>query len=210
MTEAGLEDPLIIASGDLDEDLIADMKRQGARINAWGVGTRLITAYDEPALNGVYKLSAVKNSEAGPWEPRMKVSSNIEKATDPGCKQVVRYFDKDGAPLGDVMGLWDEAPETGEVVHGRLRKRPHASTRLSGVASARPMLEPVFAEGRRVAPPESTRAVRERAQDQVARLPEEFKRLRNPEIYRVLLSERIGSLKDDVLTGQNGAVGVAE
>ncbi|HPK00614.1 MAG TPA: nicotinate phosphoribosyltransferase, partial [Candidatus Hydrogenedentes bacterium] len=81
MTEAGLKDPLIVASNDLDEDLIADLKRQGARINAWGVGTHLITSNDCPALSGVYKLVAVAQGEA--WRPKIKISSNIEKATDP-------------------------------------------------------------------------------------------------------------------------------
>src|SRR5690606_15560162 len=117
MIDAGLEDPLIVASNDLEEDLIADLKRQGAKINAWGVGTNLITSHDCPALNGVYKLVAVR--EGGAWVPRMKISSNLEKATDPGCKKLVRYFGRDGAPVGDVMYLHDETcPEHG-VVWGR-------------------------------------------------------------------------------------------
>jgi nicotinate phosphoribosyltransferase len=105
MTEAGLEDPLIVGSNDLDEDLIADLKRQGAKINAWGVGTHLITAHDCPALNGVYKLVAVHDGAA--WQPRMKISSNIEKATDPGRKQLVRYYDAEDHPIGDVIHMAD-------------------------------------------------------------------------------------------------------
>lgn len=210
ITDAGLEDPLIVASNDLDEDLIADLKRQGARINAWGVGTHLITAYDEPALNGVYKLTAVKNSPKDKWDPRMKLSSNIEKATDPGCKELVRYYGKDGAPLCDIMYLSDETPKTGELMYARLRKRPHATTRLEGAAEARPMLETVFANGRRLLPAEDVHTVRDRARGQTIGLPEEFKRLRNPEIYRVLLSERLGSVKDRVLTEASEKAGTVD
>ena len=82
-TQAGFPDPLIVASNELDEDLIADLKRQGARINSWGVGTHLITASDHPALGGVYKLVAVRQN-GGAWEPRIKLSSNPAKMTDPG------------------------------------------------------------------------------------------------------------------------------
>ena len=85
---------------------IADLKRQGAKINAWGVGTHLITAFDCPALGGVYKLTAIMNDN-GAWQPRMKLTSNADKATDPGRKQIVRCLDADGRPLGDVLALED-------------------------------------------------------------------------------------------------------
>ena len=78
-TEAGFADPLIVASNELDEDLIADLKRQGAPINSWGVGTHLITSSSWPALGGVYKLSATREREA--WEPRIKLRSNPVKMT---------------------------------------------------------------------------------------------------------------------------------
>ena len=98
-TQAGFDNPLIVASNELDEDLIADLKRQGAPINSWGVGTHLITASDYPALGGVYKLVAV-SANGTDWEPRIKLSSNPAKMTDPGRKRVVRYYDGAGRPLG--------------------------------------------------------------------------------------------------------------
>ena len=202
MREAGFEDPLIVASNDLDEDLIADLKRQGAKINAWGVGTHLITSFDCPALNGVYKLTAVH--EDGAWRPRMKTTSNVEKATDPGRKQLVRYYDTDGHPVGDMMFLSHETwPESGTVT-GRIRTWPHRHSRIRGAVRAEPLLQPVFADGKRVDPAPPITDVRQRALDQMAALPEEFKRLRNPEFYEVALSEEMCELKDSHLPGPQG------
>ena len=197
MLEAGLDDPLIVASNDLDEDLIADLKRQGAKINAWGVGTHLITSRECPSLSGVYKLVAVHDK--GGWVPRMKISSNVEKATDPGRKGLHRCYDEEGHPVGDLMCFAEEAaPEAGSVL-GRIRSRPHQRAKLRRVARSEQILCTVFENGeRKVDAPPITR-VRAFVQEQLATLPEEFKRMRFPEIYNVLLSERIGELKDEML-----------
>lgn len=198
MIDAGLEDPLIVASNDLDEDIIADLKRQGARINAWGVGTHMITAFDYPALNGVYKLVAVQHS--GGWASRMKISSNPEKATDPGRKALVRYYNADNQPIGDVIYSADEAwPDSG-AISGRHRSRPHHEAHFTEpAAAAEPLLQPVFEQGRRIGPRPKIQDIRARALGQIVALPDEFKRLRNPEIYRVLLSAEIGAMKDRML-----------
>jgi nicotinate phosphoribosyltransferase len=197
MTEAGLEDPLIVASNDLEEDLIADLKRQGAKINSWGVGTHLITSHDCPALSGVYKLVALR--EKGQWQPRIKISSNASKATDPGYKRVTRYYNDWNQPIGDVMGLFDEGLPDSDIIPGRNRTQPHMDVRLRGATRSEDLLEVVFENGVRVGKPPSIHAVRQRALDQVAALPEEFKRLRNPEIYRVILSPEVGRLKEEML-----------
>ena len=197
MTEAGLEDPLIVASNDLDEEIIADLKRQGAKVNAWGVGTHMITSYDCPALSGVYKLVAIH--ENGQWQPRMKISSNIEKATDPGRKRLVRYFDTDGQPMGDVIYDEEEAWPAKGTIMGRRRSRPHLETRIRDAVRAEELLVPVFAGGRRLTQATPVKRLRERAQNQIASLAEEFKRLRNPEIYRVMLSESLGRWKEKMI-----------
>jgi len=197
MTEAGLDNPLIVGSNDLDEDLIADLKRQGAKINAWGVGTHLITSRDCPSLNGIYKLVAVR--ENGQWLPRIKISSNLEKTTDPGKKRLVRYFGEENEPIGDAMYLEEEPWPTTGAIPGRHRMRPHSITRLPGAIRATELLQTVFENGRRVAASPSIHEIRQRALDQIAALPEEFKRLRNPEVYRVVLSERMGKLKEEML-----------
>jgi len=197
MREAGFDDPIIVASNDLEEDLIADLKRQGARINSWGVGTQLITSWDCPSLSGVYKLVALRNN--GAWQPRIKVSSNPEKATDPGWKRLVRFYGEGGEPVGDAMfGEQDSWPESGAVV-GRDRNNPHLRARLDKVARAELLLRPVMEKGKRLAPARDVGSIRDYAREQIKALPEEFKRLRNPEVYRVMLSESIGKLKEEML-----------
>lgn len=197
MIEAGLENPLIVASNDLEEDLIADLKRQGARINAWGVGTNLITSWDCPALSGVYKLVALRDGEA--WQPRIKISSNPVKATNPGYKRLVRYFNAADQPVGDTMYLFDEEPPKNGTIIGRHHDRPHDETRLRGVARCEELLQTVFENGKKTAASPSVHEIRSRVLAQVAALPEEFKRLRNPEIYRVMLSAQMGALKDRLM-----------
>lgn len=198
MIAAGLENPLIVASNDLDEELIVDLKRQGAKINAWGVGTHMVTAYDSPALSGVYKLVAIE--ENGQWLNRMKISSNIEKATDPGRKQLVRYFDGDGHPLCDVMYLEGE-PEAGPgPVRGRNRMWPNRKVDFGEASRKEVLLKPVFANGKRLADSPPIASVREHALAQIAALPEEFKRMRNPHIYQALLSDELGAMKDRMLS----------
>ncbi|HNR32934.1 MAG TPA: nicotinate phosphoribosyltransferase, partial [Candidatus Hydrogenedentes bacterium] len=198
MRDAGLDDPLIVASNDLEEDIIADLKRQGAKINAWGVGTHLITSFDCPSLNGVYKLVAVK--ENGVWAPRMKISSNLDKATDPARKELVRYHNADGEPIGDIIYRAGEPWAESGVITGRHRVRPHHEAHLpEPAARAEALLQPAFRDGRRIGDPPPIQEIRARAQAQIAALPDEFKRLRNPEIYHVLLSTDIGAMKDAML-----------
>lgn len=198
MIAAGLENPLIVASNDLDEELIADLKRQGARINAWGVGTHLITAYDAPALSGVYKLVAIRDGDT--WQSRMKISSNVEKATDPGRKRLIRYFDDEDHPLCDVIYLDGEATYTSGPVRGRSRMWPHRTVQASVPARSEELLQPVVVDGRRLHASPPIQEIRARALSQISALPEEFKRMRYPQIYDVMLSEGLGTLKDQMLT----------
>ncbi len=198
MMEAGLENPLIVASNDLDEELIADLKRQGAKINAWGVGTHMVTAYDSPALSGVYKLVAIE--ENGQWQSRMKISSNIEKATDPGRKRLVRYFDGEGHPLCEVMYLEGEALDGDGPIRGRNRMWPNRKVDFGEASRKEELLTPVFANGKRLADAPPVSSVRKHVLDQIGALPEEFKRMRNPHIYQALLSEELGTMKDRMLS----------
>lgn len=193
MREAGFDDPLIIASNDLKEDLIADLKRQGAKINAWGVGTHLITSHDCPALNGVYKLVAIQQD--GEWKPRIKLSANIEKITDPGRKNAVRYYDAENRILGDVLyARGEDFPREGTIT-GRRQMQPYMTASISGATRAEELLTTVFDDGCRVGECLDIHKLRDRAQEQINSIPEEFKRLRNPEVYRVLLSDEIGKQK---------------
>jgi len=196
LVDAGYEDPLIVASSDLEEDLVADLKRQGAKINAWGVGTNLITASDDPSLNGVYKLVAVRDGDA--WEPKLKISSSISKSTSPGKKELVRYFDRNDAPIADVYyAPGEEIPEQG-TIYGRDRVQSQFSVRIPETARSERLLKTVFQNGKRVEERKSVTKIRDYAMNQVKALPEEYKRLRNPEIYRVLMSEKVGQIRNDL------------
>lgn len=197
MQAAGFEDPMIVASNELNEDLIADLKRQGAKINAWGVGTQLITSADCPALGGVYKLVSIMGEDG--WVPRVKVSSNTEKATDPARKQVYRYYDSNNTPLGDVMYQLEENPATGDVILGRQRNQPYRKTSLENAVRGEALLQPVMDAGRRLQEAVPVKDIRQHALDQMGMFPDEFKRLRNPEYYKVMLSDTLGDLKERLL-----------
>ena len=114
LDEAGFPNAAIVASNDLDENIIASLKDQGATIAFWGVGTRLVTAYDEPALGGVYKLSAIRDP-GGAWQYKVKLSEQAVKISNPGILQVRRYYE-DGQAIGDM--IFDE-----EVAARRRRRR---------------------------------------------------------------------------------------
>ncbi|NDD27486.1 MAG: nicotinate phosphoribosyltransferase [Proteobacteria bacterium] len=195
LDEAGFPEIKIVASSDLDEHIIHNLRAQGARIDVWGVGTRLVTSHSAPALGGVYKLVAASDSE-GSMVPRIKVSSNPEKTTTPGVKQVWRTFDAQGLFAGDIIALDDEDLSS---LRGTVRTR-HATwlyppRRVSRGVRIEPLLVPVIKAGRRVyeAPPLS--AVRARALSQLSCLRAEHKRFVNADIYWVGLSERLFALR---------------
>lgn len=196
LTDAGFSDPMIIASNDLDELLIADIKRQGAKINAWGVGTHLITSGDDPALSGVYKLTAVQTEKG--WEPKIKVSSNIGKLTNPGRKQLYRFFDIDNCPIADVLCLADETPPDADwtfVIDQTqllLRRpiKPH---------SCKPLLQKVMENGKIITDQPSLRTIRDYTSKQIQSLRPEMTRLRNPDVYPVGLSNTMAKLKRQLI-----------
>lgn len=194
---AGMPKVNIIGTNDLDEDLIADLKRQGAKINMWAVGTHLITSKDHPALDGVYKLVAMEKD--GRWSPRIKLSGNPEKTTDPGLKRPLRCYNADNQPLGDLMVAEDEELPAGPKILAMNRQYLVPDHHLSSVARVEELLQPVFRNGRRVKPLPSLEDIRRHAKQSVAAFPEEYLRLRNPEIYWVGLSPLLGKMKQDAI-----------
>ncbi len=197
LDEAGFTDVSIVASGDLDENIIADLKLQRAKIDAWGIGTRLVTAFDEPALGGVYKLAAQLRGEA--WVGVIKVSENEAKVTTPGRKQVYRlYGRKRGEALGDLICLEGEAVDESrpiELVHPVYTYK----RKLVEDFEAVPLLEPVMVGGERVAGAPSASAVREFHARQIARFDEAIRRRLNPHVYPVTLSPALLRLKEGML-----------
>jgi len=195
LDEAGFPDAAIVASNELDERIIGSLKNQGARINLWGVGTRLVTGHEQPALGGVYKLTAVR-VPGGEWEHRIKLSEQAAKVTTPGQLQV-RRFERDGEFVGDL--LWDTL--LGDEP-GRTLVDPLDATRsktVPGDAVHEDLLAPVFREGRSVGGPPSLQAIRERARDQLGRFHSGIKRFTYPHEYPVGLEPRLLELKTRLL-----------
>ena len=149
LSEAGFGDAIISASSDLDEYLIESLKAQGAKINSWGVGTNLITCNDNPAFGGVYKLAAIKNKEDSDFVPKIKLSENVEKVTNPGNKTIMRIYDKaTGKIRADLICLEDEVfnPEEDIIIFDPMAT--WKKTKLAGGSYIlRELLVPVFQKG---------------------------------------------------------------
>lgn len=194
---AGFPDAIIVASSDLDEYLIRDLKAQGARVNAWGVGTQLITAHDQPALGGVYKLAAVVVD--GEFQPRIKVSEDPAKVTNPGRKRPVRVYDKAGKAAGDLLLLeGEDLPVEGDRF---VLTDPVYPWRRKTVEQfrVRDLLAPVYRSGRLVYDLPPLDAVRAFCRAEQESFWDEYRRLVNPQEYPVDLSRGLWELKNRLL-----------
>lgn len=211
LDEAGFPDAKILASNDLDEHLIESLKRQGAAITVWGVGTRLVTAYDDPALGCVYKLTAVQDT-GGTWQPRVKVSEQTAKTTTPGVLQVRRYLAPDGRFAGDML-CDDLVPPVVSASGTTTIVDPLDPTRRKRFAADTPyrtLLEPVFARGIRVRTAVSLGNARARVRDDLAALPEGTTRLVNPHRYPVGLERGLYERKTALVLAARGLEPVVE
>ena len=189
LNEAGLEYVKIAVSNQLDEYLIFSLITQKAPIDIFGVGTRLITAQDSPALDGVFKLSETDH------KPTLKISENIEKITLPGRKRILRYLNEDGTFYGDGIILADEpAPE--RIYH------PYFPAKKSYVGDLNhyELLDKVFENGKIVNPVSEIKEITTYCAQQLKKLSPEYKRFDNPHIYKVGISESLMNLRDDLLS----------
>lgn len=197
LDEAGLGEAAIVASNDLDEYEIGELKRRGATINVWGVGTRLSTAYDQPALGGVYKLGALRN-EFGEWVNKLKLSEQELKVSNPGIQQVRRYriperfcFDM----------IYDERMgTTGSPIAVRLDSDVTVSPPVA--AEIEDLLVPVFRDGQLCDKVPSIHAARQRTQMQLRLLPEQHSRHDNAQPYPVGLEEQLHRAKETLIAKQ--------
>ena len=186
---AGLHETQIFASNDLDEHLIESLIQQGAAIDAWGVGTKLVTAYDEPALTGVYKLSMLQSPATGDkFVPRIKLSEQAVKISNPGIQQV-RRFSRDDQWVADA--IYDEQLGCGSPCVLVDPFDPARERTLGKDLTHEDLLVPVWRNGQRVAPPPPLAAVRERTQRELQKLHPTVKRLLNPHEYPVGLSAEL-------------------
>lgn len=197
LDEAGFQDAQIVVSNSLDEYIIRDILSQGARVDSFGVGERLITSRSEPVFGGVYKLSAVE--ENGVLVPRIKISENVEKITNPGFKGVYRLFDRrNGKAIADVITLADEKIDGSrpyEIFDPEFTWKRKTVTDFT----VRPLRERIFDHGRLVYQCPPLREVRNRCMEEVGTLWDEVLRFENPHHYYVDLSSRLWNIKKELL-----------
>ncbi len=201
LDEAGFGDAIISASSDLDEYLIESLKSQGAKINSWGVGTNLITCQDNPAFGGVYKLAAIKNAEDEDFVPKIKLSENVEKVTNPGNKTIYRIYDKKtGKIRADLICL---ANETFDPKEDMIIFDPMATWKKTKIAGGsytlRELLVPVFQKGECVYTSPSVMEIRDICQKELNTLWDETRRFANPQEVYVDLSDKLFKIKSDLL-----------
>ncbi len=198
---AGFTDAVISASSDLDEDLIASLKTQGAAINSWGVGTRMITSSDCPAFGGVYKLVALKDEATGEFIPKIKLSENTEKVTNPGNKTVYRIYGADtGKMIADLIALTDEEYSESQPLllfdpidtWKKTRLAPHTY-------KLRELPVQVFEKGRCIYESPSVMEIRDYCKKELDTLWDEAKRLTNPHRAHIDLSSKLHTMKNQLL-----------
>ncbi len=196
LDEAGLTECRIVVSNSLDENIIRDIIAQGARIDAFGVGERLITAKSDPVFGGVYKLAAKEVD--GKIVPKIKISENAGKITNPHFKTVYRIFDKNGMATADLLTVHDEVIDTSAPLE---LFDPEETWKRKTVTdyTLRPLLVPIFRDGALVYESPSVSEIRAYCQKEVATLWEEVRRFENPHRYYVDLSQKLWDIKRELL-----------
>lgn len=201
LDEAGFGDAIISASSDLDEYLIDSLKAQGAKINSWGVGTNLITSKDCPAFGGVYKLAAIKDKGDKDFIPKIKLSENTEKITNPGNKTIYRIYDKEtGKIRADLICLADEVFDENEdmIIFDPLET--WKKTKIKGGSyTLRELLVPVFQKGLCVYTSPSVMEMQAICLKEQETLWPETRRLVNPHHVYVDLSDKLYKVKSELL-----------
>lgn len=196
LTEAGFEDARITASNDLDEYRISNLKSSGSPINSWGVGTKLITSSDSPSLGGVYKL--VASYKDGNYEPKIKISEDPEKITNPGYKKVVRIYNTQGHAEADLIMLEDEYIDNTKpltIFHPVYKWKTKTFTNYT----IKELLKPLYINGECKYEKKSVIEIQEYTRNELNTLWREYKRLLYPQTYKVDLSEKLCTLKESML-----------
>ncbi len=206
LDDAGFPDAVISASNDLDEYLIESLKLQGATITSWGVGTNLITSKDNPAFGGVYKLAAIREKD-GSFSPKIKLSENSEKVTNPGNKTVYRIYDNDtGKIRADLICLVEEAFDPREDMLLFDPNEPWKKTRIAGDSyTLRELLVPVFKDGKCIYESPDTMTIRSICEKEKDTIWDETKRFVNPAKIYVDLSDKLYQLKNQILNEMHQA-----
>ena len=199
LDQNGFHDCKIIASNSLDEYLIEDMLMQNAAIDSFGVGEKMITSKSAPVFGGVYKLVAVEEEDQ--IRPRIKISENTEKITNPGFKKAIRFYDKfTDKAVADVVMLRDESFDENEPYEIFNPEFVWKRKKITDYYT-RELAVPIFKDGKRVYDLPSTEEIRNYCSDQLDTLWQEVKRFENPHTYYVDLSEKLWTLKQELIAG---------
>lgn len=191
LDDAGFESTLIVASNDLDENIMLSLKDQGAKIDVWGIGTKLVTAYDQPALGGVYKLTALQNGD-GSWNYKLKLSEQAIKISTPGIQQVRRYRNRDGF-VGDMIYNIETPPKESPMIVD-----PYDFTRtrvFTDATDSEDLLVPIFQRGRQVYELPAIETARSRVKEQLDNFHSGIKRFVNPHTYPSGLEPQLFDLR---------------
>ena len=198
MDDAGFTDAKIVISNSLDEYSITSILKQGGPVDIFGVGERMITAKSEPVFGGVYKLCAVKENDE--WEPRIKISDNVEKTTNPGLKDVYRVIDEHGRAIADLITKKGENPDLSQPYHFVSPERPWKKYKYEN-CTAKLMQKPMILNGKRTFEPESVTDIAERVRFQLHHeiWPEE-QRFENPHVHYLDMSPEYYEMKMHMLS----------
>lgn len=193
LDKEGLTDAFITVSNELSEEIIESLVLNKAPIDSWGVGTHMVTGGSESSFTGVYKLSE-RTTDDGKMLPTMKLSDNPEKTTNPGIKQVWRLYHPDGSMKADVLALEDE-----DIAAGTERRFFHPLHQFQSFAFTPAKVEPLLSlkiqAGKRCSPEQTLEEIRDRVHTQLDQLDRTYKRILNPHIYKVSLTEKLRNLK---------------
>jgi nicotinate phosphoribosyltransferase len=199
LDDAGFIDTNIVASNDLDENIVTSLKQQEAKVNVWGIGTKLVTAFDQPALGGVYKITAIKN-EHGQWDYKLKLSEQAIKISNPGLLQVQRFYDDDGLCAADM--IYDEESFHPEQQQQATIVDPLDPTRRKIVHEKSKhllLLKPIFKNGRKCYESPDIHSIRAYAKQQLETLHPTIRRFTNPHQYPVGLEKGLYELKTNLI-----------
>lgn len=195
LDEAGHSDCLIFATNDLDEDILLALNSQEAKIDVYGIGTKLITSYNNASLGGVYKLCALE--EDGKLVPKIKVSNSHEKTTNPGVKKIVRIF-KDGMAQADLICLEDETFDTSKPLTVFHPEQTWKKTTFTDY-ELKELMVPIFKDGKLVYDKPSLKDICAREDESIASFFPEYRRVVNTQEYKVDLSQKLWDLKRELL-----------
>ncbi|HBB42151.1 MAG TPA: nicotinate phosphoribosyltransferase [Treponema sp.] len=209
LDKAGFKDATISVSNDLSEEIISTLVSQKAPIDSWGIGTQLATGGTESSFTGVYKMCARTDNSTGKLLPVMKFSDNPAKNTNPGVKNVFRLYDEEGMARADIIALEDEEIECGKEYlyhHTMIDYRQFHFT----ASSVRPLLKKRLENGKRLSPPstekERLQESRKRMMDEMETFDDSYKRILNPHIYKVSITEKLKDLKMEFIKGRQESV----